>query len=321
MAITKKQPRLGRGLSSLIGAPVHIVATPTPPNSPLAAKTPGAAEESGVRDEQIVRIPIESIKANPNQPRQQFDAAGLQQLADSIRTAGLMQPILVRKLAPAMPGMPASYELIAGERRWRAAKLAGLSEVPAIAHDLSDSQTAEWALIENLQREDLNPIERAHAFQQLVDRYGLSHEEVARRVGLDRSSVTNAVRLLGLANVVQQMVIDGLLSAGQARALAGIQDHEVQANVARQAVRKQWNVRQVEAEIRRITQGAAAVAKGGGGKAQAHLADLEVQIGQQLGTKVRVCPGRRKGTGKLVIEFHSIEEFDGLLSRLGVTTQ
>lgn len=328
MAITKKQPRLGRGLSSLIGNPVQVSITPppsTPPVSdevssvPLRATT--VSDQDATKGDHIVHVFIESIKPNPNQPRQHFDPAALQQLADSIRTAGLMQPILVRKLASATPGLPTSYELIAGERRWRAAKLAGLETVPAVVHSLSDGQAAEWALIENLQREDLNPIERAHAFQQLMDRFALSNEQVAQRVGLDRSSVANTVRLLGLANDVQQMVIDGLLSAGQARAIAAIQDQEVQVSVAKQAVRRQWSVRQLEAEVRRISGGAEAPKKGGAVRPQAHLADLEQQLGQQLTTRVRIRQGRRKGTGTLMIEFHSLDQFDAILARLGVTTQ
>jgi ParB family transcriptional regulator, chromosome partitioning protein len=324
MAITRKQPRLGRGLSSLIGQPVQV--SPAPPLQPQTLPDPAQilsalpkATPAGA--DLILHIPIDAIRPNPHQPRQHFDQASLQQLAESIRVAGVMQPILVRGLADSRRGQTPTYELVAGERRWRAAKLAGLSTVPAIARSADDSHLAEWALIENRQREDLNPIERAHAFQQLADRFSLSHEQVAQRVGLDRSSVTNSLRLLSLSTAVQQLVIDGLVSAGHARAIAAIQDHEVQANVARQAVRRQWSVRQVEAEIRRITDGAGTPHHGTATKPRAHLSDLEAQMAQQLGSRVRIRPGRKKGTGTLMIDFQSLDEFDAILARLKVKAE
>ncbi|MEX2216655.1 MAG: ParB/RepB/Spo0J family partition protein [Phycisphaeraceae bacterium] len=327
----KRQARLGRGLSSLMSGiakpPSDGAADSSGPKAKLAspADVPENALESGESapsDRPSLgsqgTVSLAAISPNPFQPRKQFDNASLAQLAESIRTAGVIQPVVVR----VKPGHSDQYELIAGERRWRAAQLAGLVEIPAIVRSADDQVTAEWALIENLQREDLNPIDRGEAFQQLIDRYQLGHEQIAERVGVDRTTITNTLRLLGLQADVQQFVRDSLLSAGQARAIAGLSDQEAQRVLALQAVRQGWSVRRVEEEVRSLAQSTDRATKPGApsraGKA-GHLADIERQVAEQLGTKVHIKAGRKKGTGSLTIDFYSNEQFEGLLEKLGAS--
>ena len=332
--------RLGRGLSSLMAGvstnagpaadktnPNAAAETATPPRARLATVAPAEVLNDQSQDDgstvdpppaaMVRSLAIGAISANPFQPRKQFDPRALEQLAASIRLDGVMQPILVRS----RPGKVGEYELIAGERRWRAAQLAELSTIPAIVRDLGDQDTAEWALIENLQREDLNPIERGEAFQQLVDRYELSHEQVAERVGVDRSTITNTLRLLALHGDVQQFIRDGLLSASQAKVLAGITDAQAQRTLAIRAVKESWSVRQVEQAVRDVLEATGPASDKGTAKAKrartAHTADLEKQLTQQLGTKVRIQQGKKKGTGTLAIDFYSLEQFDDLINKLG----
>jgi len=327
----KRSPRLGRGLSSLMSSPVQVqpvetapaleaqpqapslklrqavTQSPAPPE--LANKPPaGVSEQAG-----LTYLPLISLEPNRHQPRQRFDEAGLKRLSDSIKGEGVMQPIVARRTEAG------AYEIVAGERRWRAAQLAGLSVIPAIVRDLTDRQLAEWALIENLQREDLNPMERAEAFSGLIEQFGLSHEEVGARVGLDRSSISNHLRLLTLAQPVQQLVLEGLVSMGQARALAGLSDVDQQRLLAERAVRQGMSVREVESAVRRLTASPGVAGKASqASRSSAYLTGLEKQIAQQLGTKVAIKPSRKKGAGTLCIDFYSHDEFDALTARLGV---
>jgi ParB family chromosome partitioning protein len=305
----------------------HPVVVPAPPLQPVVPVSPDEA-----RDDQILHIPLDRIRPNPHQPRQQFDEPALQRLADSIRHDGLMQPVVVRPLRPEVDGGVA-YELVVGERRWRAAKLAGLSDLPATVRELDDRQLAAWALVENLQREDLNPIERASAFQQLIQQFQLSHEEVAQRVGVERPTITNSLRLLAMAPQVQEWVRQGHITNGQAKALAAISDLDQQVAIARKAIDEGWSVRHTEQAVRELEAVPAAQADGDpapvadqpGSLSQsgrnAHLADLEQRIAHSLSTRVRVKPGRKKGSGSLTIQFYSFEHFEGLMSRMGVSLE
>lgn len=322
---TKKprSSRLGRGLSSLMAAPVEVQpAQPTAdtgqadtPSPPAEQADSAASPTPSPNQDGLLRLPVGAIQPNRHQPRQRFEPASIRSLAQSIASEGMMQPIVVR---PAQ-GKPNSYELIAGERRWRAAQEAGLEQVPALVRELSDEKAAEWALIENLQREDLNPIEKAEAFQRLGNQFGLSHGEIAERVGLERSSVSNLLRLLDLSDFVRDLVQEKMLSMGQARAIAGLANDAQQRAVAEKAVREGLSVRTVEEEVRRLQSGPAtrSPAAGKGGASHA-LSDLEKQIGQQLGTRVKIKAGRKKGAGTLAIDFYSLDEFDALLARLDV---
>jgi len=342
----KRTPRLGRGLSSLMAAPAPIQppqspATPKPATTPQTAaadpQTPSASESPTTSatpaqpthgppnttqaSQGLSHIAISQITPNARQPRQTFQDTAIQSLADSIKAEGVMQPIVVRPAAGGQQGGAAAYELIAGERRWRAAKLAGLDTLPALVRELSDEQAAEWALIENLQREDLNPIEKAQAFQQLAQEFGLSHAQIAQRVGLERSTITNLLRLLALSDFCRGLLSEDLLSMGQARAIAGLPDPAQQKAVAQAAVREGLSVRQVEAQVRRILQGGGQTTtpKAGGAK-PVYLADLEKQITEQLGTRVKLKAGRKKGAGTLSIDFYSLDQFDQLMERMKVKT-
>ncbi len=256
---------------------------------------------------------MDAIHANPFQPRRHFDPKALDTLAASIRQDGLIQPVVVR-LSKQADG----YELVAGERRWRAAKIADLSSIPAVIRDLDDRQTAEWAVVENLQREDLDAIEKALAYAKLIDQFGLTHQEIAERVGTDRSTVSNTVRLLDLPTEIQDLVRLQQISAGHARALLAVPDAEAQKLIAAKLVREEWSVRKTEEAVRQIDQAATTPTSKKQVRA-AHLVDLERQASTQLGAKVRIKPGRKKGTGLLSIEYYDLDHFDDLLSKLGVS--
>lgn len=292
--------------------------SPTTAASPDASPT-SAATAAPAHERDVVHLPLSAIKPNPHQPRRVFDADALARLAESIKNDGIMQPVVVRALASG--NGQAEYELVVGERRCRAAELAGLTAVPAIIRDIDEKQSAEWAIIENLQREDLNPIERAQAFNALLDQFNLSHEQAAERVGVERSTITNYLRLLSLHQDVQDMVQRNLISTGHAKAIASLIDPAQQQHIANRVVRQELSVRKTELAVREMLKvsGQATTLQAEAPKRQSpHLSDLAQQISQQLGAKVFIKPGRRKGAGRLSIDFHSHEQFDHLLSRLGV---
>jgi ParB family chromosome partitioning protein len=309
-----------------MATPVEVATPPTtkqpaeqPPETPASDQTAAtsAAPASEPAPQQpdrdgLVHLDVAAIHANQHQPRQRFDPSKIKALAQSIQRDGLMQPIVVRPT-----DQPGRYELVAGERRWRAAQEAGLQRVPALIRDIDDAKSAELALIENLQREDLNAIEKAEAFQHLGDRFGLTHRDIAERVGLDRSSVSNLLRLLDLSDFVRDLVRENVLSMGQARAIAGLENAVQQRALAEKAVREGLSVRQVEQEARRLQapEPSTPASKSSGSPV---LSDLEKQIGTQLGTRVKIKAGKKKGTGTLAIDFYSLDEFDVLLSRLDV---
>src|SRR5262245_38056921 len=233
-----KRKALGRGLAALIPGAPSPVSTAVGPA--LARARDGAGAGDGTRT-----VAIEDVHPSSAQPRKNFDGERLEELAASIRTQGIIQPLIVRT-RPA-----GGYELIAGERRWRAAQRAGLHEVPAVIRDVAPAQAFEMALVENLQREDLNPIEEANGYQRLVDEFGYTQEALASRVGKDRSTVANALRLLRLPDGVRALVTEGRLSMGHARALLGLESDEAMERLARRTVARELSVRQVEALVRR----------------------------------------------------------------------
>ncbi|MFG0251085.1 MAG: ParB/RepB/Spo0J family partition protein [Phycisphaeraceae bacterium JB051] len=321
-----RSPRLGRGLSALLSQNVQV----QPPaeaendvqeveNSPETVETAENTPEIKPTGDAVVYLPIKQIVPNPDQPRKHFDDEALAGLAQSIKTDGIMQPVIVR------PGVDDTYQIVAGERRWRASQLAELQTVPAIIRELTDQQTAEWSLIENLQREDLNPIERAKAFDNLIKQFELSHAQVAERVGIQRSTISNYLRLLDLPAEVQQLVLDGKLSNGQAKTIAGLSDPNQQLDLAKKAIAQSLSVRALEklvAEMNEKTEKGDTVTYDPDqitslGK-RAHILDLQQQISQQLGTKVIIKPGRKKGSGSLALDFYSLDQFDTFLQKLGV---
>ncbi|MEO8604436.1 MAG: ParB/RepB/Spo0J family partition protein [bacterium] len=273
---------LGRGLGALIpGAPA------------VAERLPAVADSERV-------AALSSITPNPFQPREIFDPAAIDDLTASIREKGLLQPLLVRRAGD-------GYQLIAGERRFRAAQRAGLTEVPITIRDVDDGEALELALIENLQRENLNPVEEARAYRRLAGEFHLSQEDIAQRVGKSRSAVTNSIRLLQLAPDVLARLESGELSAGHARSLLGIEPADAQSAVAREVAAKRLSVRDTEELVRR--------------RASATDDDLERRavegdLARALGTKVHL-KHRADGTGRIVVEYFSLDELDGLLSRFG----
>ncbi len=265
----------------------------------LDALIPARDDDGGV-----LEIPLHRIERNPDQPRLAFDEAQLGELAASIAVHGVIQPIVVRELADG------GYQLIAGERRARAAKLAGLETIPAVVRDAGADETSlELALIENLQREDLNAIETAQAYRELIDRFGMTHEAVARQVGKSRVAVSNALRLLDLAPETRAAILDGRISEGHGRALSAITVAELQRAVLTVVLERQLSVRQTEELVRRRRADAKAPRTG----ALSHdLQDLEAQLRGLLATKVGIVRTRRGG--RLVIDFYSDEELDRLYS-------
>lgn len=252
----------------------------------------------------LVELSVSAIRPNPHQPRAHFDEEALAALTASIQEVGLLQPVLVRQVGPD------DYELIAGERRWRAARRAGLATVPAIVRRASDSESLQQALIENLNREELNPLEEAAGYQQLIEDFGLTHEQVAARVGKSRVAVTNALRLFQLPPSVQRLVAEGRLSAGHARALLGTPDRAFQESLARKAASEQLSVRAVEEAVRQRNQlDGEDLARHPARKLRPPgILELEELLADRLNTKVRVDMGARKG--RVVIEFASLEDLE-----------
>ena len=303
--------RLGRGLSSLM----NVSAGTQAPEELVAGSAAGAGGSSSTSNPpagaHVLELPLAQISPNPHQPRRVFDDASLKELADSIRTTGVIQPIVARGTSDG------AYELIAGERRWRAAKLAGLEAVPAIIRSVDPVMQAQMALIENIQRQDLNPIDRAAAYGTLMKNLGLTQADLADRLGEDRTVIAHYVRLLDLAPAVQEMVADGRLSLSHGKLLAGVADVSEQARLAELAVSQALNTRNLERLIN-APAGVKASLPSEPKTVSRHLADLEKVLSRQLGMRVQVKAAARKGKGRLVVHYGSLDQFDDLMSRLGV---
>jgi ParB family chromosome partitioning protein len=304
--MAKNKSRLGRGLSSLLtvsdpndGGDGHPAADVTPPPSVAAVDSPTS-------DGDLFHVELSRVAVNPHQPRRTFDDAALKGLADSLTSSGLIQPIVVRAIAD-------GYELVAGERRLRAAKLAGLSHLPALLRRVDSAEQAQLALIENTQRADLNPIERALAYRNLQQQLGFTQEELAIRLGEDRSTVANHLRLLDLCEPARKHVAAGALSLGHAKLLAGVHDLLLQQQLADRAVNQQLSVRNLE---RLIQDGR--VSKPIAPPASAHIADLERRLSRDLQMRVQVRQTGKKGRGRMVIHYGSLDQFDDLVGRLGI---
>ena len=285
-----KKKRLGRGLGSLIG------------NIDEVTRVDDEEKSNG-----LIELDIDRIQRGKYQPRQNFDQESLQELADSIRSQGIVQPVVVRPEGD-------HFELVAGERRWRAAQLAGLQKIPAVIRELDARSAAAIALIENIQREDLNPLEEAHAFLRLIEEFDLTHQQVADSVGRSRAAVSNLLRLLDLADPVKQQVNQGLLDMGHARALLALIRHD-QIEVARLVVNRGLSVRETELLVKKTL-----AQQTGARKAQPAAVDPDIQrlensLSEKLGAAVKIKPGK-KGSGQLVIHFHSSAELDGILEHL-----
>ena len=288
---TKRGLNKGRGLAALIDTEVAKDKT-----------------KSTSTDEGVLKVNISEVEPNRSQPRKTFNEDALQELAESIKEHGVLQPLLVKQ-------RDGYYEIVAGERRWRAATKAGLKEIPVIVRDLSEQEILEISIIENLQREDLNPIEEANAYKRLMEEFGLTQDVVSERVSKSRTAIANSVRLLKLSPDVQQMLIDELISAGHARALLGISDPEEQYVLAQRAFDEKLSVREIEKIVKNRSKENNKVKKD---KKQLEnvYKDLETRLKDHLSTKVTVT-GKDNGSGKIEIEFYSADELERILDLIG----
>ncbi len=257
----------------------------------------------------VSEIALDQIRPNRYQPRQRFSDAGLASLAASMKTHGLLQPILVQR------GEDGTFELIAGERRWRAAQIAGLARIPAIVRTAQTREMMEWAILENTQREDLNPMERAQAYARLVSEFSLTQEEIAARMGIDRSSVANFLRMIHLPKTLWGDIEEGRLSMGHAKVLLSLEKAADQQAVAAQIIAGGWSVRQAEDHVRKM-KSAPAVVRPRASAALPEVADMETRLRHSLGTRVRIL--HRGKTGEIRITYHSLDEFDRLLTRFEI---
>ncbi|HET6604328.1 MAG TPA: ParB/RepB/Spo0J family partition protein [Xanthomonadaceae bacterium] len=285
-----KKRGLGRGLDALLGN--------------------AAVADAEIAGAQVHTLPIEDIEPGRYQPRSHIDAERLRELADSIRAQGVIQPIVVREVRPGR------YEIIAGERRWRAAQLASLREVPVVVRSADDNTALALALIENIQREDLNPLEESHALKRLIDEFGLTHQQAADAVGRSRAAVSNLLRLLECPAPIRELVRDGALEMGHARALLALPEAKAVA-LARQAAAGGWSVREVERRVQRLAAAAGKPGrrKSGSGARDADVLALERELSEQLNARVSV-EAARGGRGRLVVHYHSLDELEGILERL-----
>ncbi len=328
---SRNRPRLGRGLSSLIGSSLEVPVdeghyegqNPPPHGEDAATEASGASQpRQPVQASEAagpIEIPPGDIAANPYQPRRAFSERELAELADSIRQQGIIQPLVV---ARAGEDADKPFVLVAGERRLRAAKTAGLQAVPCVVRKAAPQQMLEWALIENIHRSDLNPIERAAAYREYMDRFQLTQAEAAERLGQSRSAVANHLRMLDLHEDVQKMVAGGQLSFGHAKVLAALTDRPGrQAAVARKVVEWDLSVRQTEGLVGAATADATPGETRAGGKPSSkpsYVRDLEDRLTRAVGTRVSIKTGRAKNTGRVVIDYYSLADFDRIAQMLGL---
>jgi ParB family chromosome partitioning protein len=314
--MTAKKPSLGRGLNALMGSPdtpkPAPVLTPAPP--PIAAAGPAA--------DRLLRLPLDILQRGRYQPRSHMDPEALKDLAASIRSQGVVQPIVVRPIEATTPTGGQRYEIVAGERRWRAAQLAELEDIPAIVRDVPDETAISVALIENIQREDLNPLEEARALERLISEFSMTHQQAADAVGRSRAAVSNLLRLLDLAPEVGDQLEARALEMGHARALLGLTTRRQQIEVASLVVRTGLSVRETEAIVRRMTQPGTdkAAAEPSAVDAAASATDpdvkrLELDLSEKLGARVAIHHGR-SGKGKLVVSYNTLDELDGILEHI-----
>lgn len=303
MSKKEKKPHLGRGLASLLGPVTEEISLAESPEN--ASSFPPDVELATGRGE----IPIDALAPNPYQPRTTWDARELEDLAASIRSNGVIQPILVRRVED-------RFEIIAGERRLRAAKQAGLETVPVIIRHATDEEMLELALVENIHRTDLNPIERASAYRRYIETFNLTHAEAAERLGEDRTVVSNYLRLLDLPGEVKEMLVDGRLSMGHGRALLGLPTDELRRKLANRAMTGRLSVREVERLVRRAMDGERPEKPLP--KKEPFIEDLERRMEEILGTRVQIQARKRGQRGRIIIDFYSLDDFDRLARRMGL---
>jgi ParB family transcriptional regulator, chromosome partitioning protein len=302
--MTPKKPTLGRGLADLLGqSRPSVAATPAGDGTPARARA----------DHDLARLPLDLLQRGRYQPRMDMRPETLSTLADSIRAQGVVQPIVVRPIGEPDERGVQRYEIIAGERRWRAAQQAGLSEIPAIIRQVPDDAAIAMALIENIQRENLNPLEEGRALERLISEFGLTHQQAADAVGRSRAAVSNLLRLLELPPEVCERLEKRELEMGHARALLGLPHRKQQIEVAAVVVRRGLTVRDAESLVRRMVEPAKPAAEGAAVAIDPNIQRLEDQLGEKLGALVSI-EHARQGHGRVVIRYHSLDELDGILS-------
>jgi ParB family chromosome partitioning protein len=305
-----KRPSLSRGLGALLGQP----------SAPVSPATAAVVTALRPMDEELQKIPVDLLQRGKYQPRIDLRQETLQELADSIKAQGVVQPIIVRPIAAATGDNGAQpteqrYEIIAGERRWRAAQLAGLHEIPAVIRRVPDSAAIAMALIENIQRENLNPLEEARALQRLITEFEMTHATAAEAVGRSRAAVSNLLRLLDLGEDVKSLVEHRELEMGHARALLGIDNKRQQAEIAAQVAQQKLSVRDTEALVKRLASQPSGGAAESGSRPDPNIRKLEADLSEKLGAKVQVQHSS-SGKGKLVISYHTLDELDGILEHI-----
>jgi ParB family transcriptional regulator, chromosome partitioning protein len=336
--MTQKKPSLGRGLADLLGASRARAATPaapvpvTPAGSAAAGSAPASAAATAAatsapaprgNGDELAHLPLDVLQRGKYQPRVDMRQEALEELAISIRNQGLIQPIVVRPLQSAGAtrqdgAVSQRYEIIAGERRWRAAQIAGLTTIPAIIRRVADDAAIAMALIENIQREDLNPLEEARALERLIAEFGVTHQQAADAVGRSRAAVSNLLRLLELAPEVSMMVEKRQLEMGHARALLGMPNRRQQAQLAEQVAREGLSVRATEALVRRLSAPAEPASKApvaATHKSDPNVTALQQDLSERLGAKVLIQQGSG-GAGKLIVSYNSLDELDGILGHI-----
>ncbi len=296
-----RKPTLGRGLADLLGQ-----------GRPLMAPAPAAAEHRG---EALARLPLDLLQRGRYQPRMDMRTETLAELADSIKAQGVVQPIVVRPVDTPGDGASQRYEIIAGERRWRAAQMAGLSEIPAVIRHIPDEAAIAMALIENIQRENLNPLEEARALERLISEFGLTHQQAAEAVGRSRAGVSNLLRLLELAPEVCELLEHRQIEMGHARALLALEQRRKQIEVASLVAKKGLSVRETEALVRRLQTPAAVRAAEDGTVRDPNVHKLEQDLAEKLGARVAIQHGSG-GKGRLVVTYNSLDELDGILAHI-----
>jgi ParB family transcriptional regulator, chromosome partitioning protein len=299
-----KRPSLSRGLGALLGQPAASA-------SPATAAVVTALRPM---DEELQKLPVDLLQRGKYQPRIDLRQETLQELADSIKAQGVVQPIIVRPIASATGDNSGEqrYEIIAGERRWRAAQIAGLHEIPAVIRRVPDEAAIAMALIENIQRENLNPLEEARALQRLITEFEMTHATAAEAVGRSRAAVSNLLRLLDLGEETKSLVEHRELEMGHARALLGIENKRQQAEIAAQVAQQKMSVRETEALVKRLGSQPGAGGSESSARADPNIRKLEADLSEKLGAKVQVQHSS-SGKGKLVISYHTLDELDGIL--------
>ncbi len=296
--MSTKKPSLGRGLGALLGQP----------------SAPIQVAHARPLDEELAKIPVDLLQRGKYQPRLDMRPESLQELADSIKAQGVIQPIVVRAIGETQPGQPRHYEIIAGERRWRAAQMAGLHEIPAVIRRVPDEAAIAMSLIENIQRENLNPLEEARALDRLIKEFDMTHQTAAEAVGRSRAAVSNLLRLLDLADPVKDLVEHRQIEMGHARALLGLDSAKRQIEVGALVAKKGLSVRETEALVRRMLVGHQPD-EATHTRRDPNIRKLESDLADKLGAKVQLQHSA-KGKGKLVINYNNLDELDGILEHI-----